>query len=121
MVKWGNCHPPFMNTPHQMTSLTKEQVRQLTPEQQELLGSLEAARIRRQQQLLTQARGYRGKLIVPVLAMMILLGLFYGGAHLIVLVVTSLLVVWMVIQFHVNGLNRRLDALLELLETDGKL
>lgn len=104
-----------------MNTLTKEQIRQLTPEQQEAIGTLEACRIKRQQQLLEYARGYRGKVVVPVGFFLVALSLYYFHAATPVLVVFGVFGFWALIQLHVTGINRRLDSLMELLESDKKI
>jgi len=117
----------FMNPPVPITSLTPEQVRQLTPEQQDTLGALEAARIRRRQELVVQARSYRGRLMFPViialgLLVLVPLGLFYRNlVPTPAWTVAGMFAFLVILQFHVSGLNRRLDALVSLLETDEKL
>ena len=58
-----------------MKTLTKDEVRKLTPEQQEALGTVEAQRIRTRQQLLDRARGYRGLKMIVALLMAVAMGL----------------------------------------------
>ena len=110
-----------------MTSLTPEQVRQLTPDQQDTLGALEAARIRRRLELVAQVRGYRGRRVFPVIIILVLAGVVIfgfsrpGRLPLPVLLGAALFAVLLVMQFHIAGLNRRLDALVKLLEAEERL
>ena len=101
-----------------ITPLTREQVQKLTPEQQETIGSLEAQRIRMRQQLLERARCYRGRGLIEGLLIAVVCGLaMYGLASpraLPFAVMALIFLVW----FHVAGLNRRLDALMQLLDHD---
>jgi len=104
-----------------MNTLTRDQIRQLTPEQQETIGTLEARRIKKRQQLLEYARGYRGKVVVPAVFVVAALGFYYFRAPTPILVAVGVVGFWTLIHFHVTGINRRLDALMELLESDKKI
>lgn len=104
-----------------MNTLTKDQIRQLTPEQQETIGTLEASRIKKRQQLLEYARGYRGKVVIPTVFVMAALGFYYFRAPTPILVPFGVVGFWMLIHFHVAGINHRLDSLMELLESDKKI
>jgi hypothetical protein len=102
-------------------NITKDQIRQLTPEQQETLASIEVQRVKKREQLLRQARHYRGQQWLPALA---LIPLYFIPTFTsqkwppsnIALILS--LILWSLIQFHAAGVNRRLDALMELLESD---
>ena len=105
-------------------NITKDQIRQLTPEQQETLASIEVRRVKKREQLLRQARHYRGQQWVPALALIPLYFITTFTSFTsqkwppsIVALILSL-ILWFLIQFHAAGVNRRLDALMELLESD---
>ena len=104
-------------------NITKDQIKQLTSEQQETLASIEVRRVKKREQLLRQARHYRGQQWLPALA---LVPLYFISTFTsqkwppsIVALILSL-ILWLLIQFHAAGVNRRLDALMELLESDKK-
>ena len=103
-----------------MTRMTQDQWERLSPEQQEAVGALEAARIKRRQELLTQARNARR----PLWAALLIVALGFVGLFLLAkppqfgLVFFPFLFALIIIQFHVACINRRLDALLELLESE---
>ncbi len=95
-----------------MSTLTQEQIKRLTPEQQEALAKLEAGRSKRRQRLLVQARSYRGQLWLPALAPCFLyLVCFFASQRILPFLVA--LSLWVLITFHAAGINRRLDALME--------
>jgi len=108
-----------------MNTLTKDQIRQLTPEQQEAIGTLEVRRIKKRQQLLQHARGYGGKQLVPVatLSILFVLGvglMYYFQAPRWTWAALFVIFWWTLIQWQVNSINRRLNSLIELLESDKK-
>ena len=92
-----------------MGKLTKEQIEKLTPEQQEDLPSLELRRDRIRQRLLERARKQSWVLIVlQVVAL--------AGALISPWLLVSVLGLAAAIVFQTIGINRRLDALVKLLE-----
>lgn len=99
-----------------MTTLTKDQVRNLTPEQQEAVGELEAQHVRSRQQLLDRVR--RGMTVPAGL----LTGLAAGLVGLSIPIPRALpfaiIAVIALVAFHASRLHRRLDALLELLDEE---
>jgi hypothetical protein len=106
-----------------MKTLTKDKIRQLTPEQQEMLGSLEAHDVKKKQELLERARGHGGLPVVRFVILAVLFVLASGSILYFKLPSWTLLVVtgfwWlMVIQLEVAYTNRRISALLELLEAE---
>ena len=109
-----------------MSAIPRKQVLQLTPEHQETLAAIEIQHARQRQVHLERARRYPGQLWVPplVLAVLCLAPVFMFERWFpscIILLVVSL---WLLVQFHAMGINRRLDALMELMESkkekDGK-
>jgi len=96
-----------------MNALTKDKIQKLTPEQQETVATLEAHRAKKEQQLLERARHYRGRIWFPMLVFGILyLVCSFAGQRWIPLCIAFVLFV--LIEFHAAGINRRVDALMEL-------
>jgi len=100
---------------------TKDQIQQLTPEQQEALGSIVIKRDTMRQRLLKQRGHYRAMawlpafvMVVLYLAPMLITNPKYGQLSIICVGMS----LWVLIQFHAAGVNRRLDALIELMEDD---
>jgi hypothetical protein len=98
---------------------TKDQIQQLAPEQQEALAFIVLKREATRQRLLKQRGKYRAMLWLPALVFLVLylatmpnpvFGKLSGFCVAISL--------WFLIQFHASRLNRRLDALIELMEDD---
>ena len=103
-----------------MTSLTKDQIKKLTPEQQETIGILEAQRIRRRLELLGQAQRYRGFYLVPTVLFVTAGAIGVFDASKTRLLPFCIIGLACLIQFHAAGLNQRLNALMELLDPDIK-
>ena len=107
-----------------MGTLTKEQIQKLQPGQQEAVASLTLAGAKRRTLLLEKARRYRGQTWIPALIPAVLIVVFiFGDAKTIpwsdwLLPLVVVMIVYGVAQFQINGINRRLDALIELLEPD---
>ena len=107
-----------------MSALTKEQMQKLTLEAQEAFASLTLAETKRRAQLLETAWRHRAqpwiRALVPAL---LLLAFVIWDAWTItrtdrLLLFAVILIAYSAIQFEANCINRRLDALLELLDTD---
>ena len=103
-----------------MTTITSDRIQKLTNEQQETLAEVELRLARRKQQLLEQARSYRGYRLVPSALVLIGVCLYVFRPSHIELLGFCILAAFALIQFHAAGINRRVSALLELLETDIK-
>jgi len=101
-----------------MTTLSKEEVRKLTPKQQEAIGSVEAQRVRTRQQLVERARGYRGMNVIGGLLMGVPMGLAIYSVVNARALLFAIIAVTALVGFHIAGLNRRLDALMQLLDHD---
>jgi hypothetical protein len=102
----------FMNT-------TKEQIQQLTPEQQEALGSIAIKRDTIRLRLLKQRGHYRAVVWLPIVLMMPLYlapMLITNPKYLQLSIFCVAMCLWVLIQFHAAGVNRRVDALVELME-----
>jgi hypothetical protein len=113
--------------------LTKAEIIKLPVEQQELVAKMELSRTQRRQKLLEQARGldWRARYFqVLIFASFLLLLAFYYFVSVsradekvkayYLCTITGVLFVNFVIGMHAR-LNRRLDALLKLLDEEGKL
>lgn len=100
--------------------LTKDQIQKLPPEQQEAFAQLLVQHVQSRQRILERARRYRGMGFIGGGVM----GLGYGLAILSFSMPRALPFAIMVVSIsatiHAAGLNRRVDALMELLETDIK-
>jgi len=103
-----------------MKTLTKDLIQKLTPEQQEMLAAIEVQHIRKRDQLLEQARRYSGQRWLPsiIFSILIFLPVFTLERSLPFCVIGLAAVLWILIQFHAAGINRRLDALVELKEVE---
>ena len=111
-----------------MSTLTKDQVRNLAPEQQEAFAALEIASIKQRQQLLDDVKSCHGKVWfgrgagwIPTLLLFVWFGIY--NAKLIPRIETyfPLVLVLIVEAFcsvRIQILNRRLNALVELLRAD---
>jgi hypothetical protein len=107
-----------------MRVLTKEQIQGLAPEKQEVVASLTLAEAKRRALLLETAKRHRGKTWIPLLELFVLMLAFFvwhgwtipENDQLVLLAV--IVVVSGTAQWQVTAVNRRLDALMELLETD---
>ena len=121
-----HCAPPTMKT------LTTEEIQRLTPAQQDTLASLELNRFQTRQQLLKRARSYFGRVslvrdFIFVIAGLSALELINAFHHLLkgepvfsIASITSisLLALAVLVAVHIIGINRRLDAVLKLLDED---
>ncbi|HZF01403.1 MAG TPA: hypothetical protein VE344_05845 [Methylomirabilota bacterium] len=108
---------------------TKAQIAKLPVEQQEMLAQIELSKTRRREQLLEKARGldWRSRYwpLYPFAIFMIFVALYYFNSfHLqekpsvLYLIVGMMFVNGLI--FHITRTNRRLDALVELLDFDHK-
>ena len=105
-----------------MKTLTKEQVKNLAPEQQEALGLMEARRVARKERLLNRARGSRASVIWATLLIGFpLLGLayYFGDKDPSYRGVIYPLAAAMIFTgMHIGLISQRLAALVELVEED---
>lgn len=106
----SRCHH-FMNT------LTQEQLKQLTPEQQTDLATVELRRVQKRQRLLKQARESRYFIFASAGGLAVAYGVaaisrapFWSQVSIFALA--------MAILVQTVSVNRRLDALMELLENE---
>lgn len=102
-----------------MKTLTKDQIGRLSPEHLDALATVEACRAKREARLRRQAHRYWGQHLVPGLGagMLVFVPLF-SAERLTPFFVALFL--WSIFQFQAAGINRRLDALVELLESESK-
>jgi hypothetical protein len=107
---------------HFMSAIPKKQILQLKPEHQETLAAIEIQLARQKQEHLERARRYRGQIWVPTLVFsgLCLVPVFTFQRWMPSCVIFLVISLWFLIQFHAAGLNRRLDALMELLEAKRK-
>jgi hypothetical protein len=102
-------------------NITKDQIKKLTSEQQETLAAIEVQHAKTRQRLLKQVGHYRAMSWLPALVMVVLYlspvfitNQKYGQLSVICVSMS----LWGLIQFHAAGVNRRLDALIKLMEDD---
>jgi hypothetical protein len=113
--------------------ITKEQFQQLSPEQQEALASMELQRAKKRLRLLEEVRGRAGMRSLPSLfapfVMLILIvsmflteesGLLTDGWYAPTGILCLAMIPCFYIQVQVALQNRRLDALVEVLEEERK-
>ena len=100
---------------------TKDQIQQLTPEQQEAFAISVVKRDTIRRRLLKQRGHYRAMAWLPVVLMMPLYlapMLITNPKYFQLSTLCIAMCLWVLIQFHAAGVNRRLDALIELMEDD---
>ena len=109
--------------------ITKAQIAKLSVEDQELLARLELSKTRQREQLLKEARGldWRSRyfplyifVVVIILTALYYFDTSYFQKNPITVYFLAGMFVVAVNRFHIQRLNRRLDALLELLDFDHK-
>ena len=105
-----------------MTTLTKDQIQKLSPEQRGAVAALELDRAKARQRLLDQARSCRDQeivtcvLVVCVMFLLMLLESFRSSFIGSLLLVMSIGAVFVGTGIQINLINRRIDALIRLLE-----
>jgi hypothetical protein len=101
-----------------MKTLNKDEVRKLAPELQKVVGTVEVQRVRTRRRLVERARGYNGMSVITGLWMGAAMGLaIYSVVNPRVLLF-AIVAVTALVGFHAAGLNRRLVALMRLVEHD---
>ena len=104
-----------------MSTLTKEQIERLTPEQQQLLAAMELRRVANRERLLKLARGSKmrlgvqGAYLAVVMAVVILLAMC---SHLKAALVVAIASLVGAMSGQIIATDRRFDALLKLYETE---
>jgi fatty acid desaturase len=100
-----------------MPTLTKDQIQQLTPEQQAAVATMELRRVQKRERLLKQARQSRYSIFATaaMLAIGYAVAAFQKAPPLLQL---GFFVLAMAIMIQSIAVNRRLDALLELFDDD---
>jgi hypothetical protein len=102
-------------------NITKDQIQQLTPEQQDAFGAIVIERAKTRQRLLKQRRHYRAMTWLPIVLMLPLYlapMLITNPKYFQLSTFCVAISLWVLIQYHAAGINRRLDALIELMEDD---
>ena len=100
-----------------MNTLTKEQVQQLTPEQQAAIATMELRRIQKRERLLKQARQSKKSTFSTAAMIMIAYG-FAAFQKAPMLLQWAILLLALAIMMQAIATNRRLDAMLELFEDE---
>jgi hypothetical protein len=106
--------------------ITKEILRQLPPEQQEALATMELERAMKRQRLLDEVGGHPVTRWLPVLFMLFVFCALFLAVFIITgryapgIILPVALVPCCLIQVQMVSINRRLDALVELLDDDKK-
>ena len=113
---------------HQVMNITEEQRQRLTTEQKEALAYVKSQQSKSREVLLRQAMGHSGiarfRVVVPPLVMIgLIVPVFViGQKHLLAFVGLAILcsttTLWVLINYETAVINRRLDALVELLKRD---
>jgi hypothetical protein len=104
-------------------NIPKDKIQQLSPEQQEMVGSIVVQRDQTRQRLLKLAGHYPAKswlpalLILPLYLAPMLITIAYPKYGQISVICVGM-TLWVLIQFHAAGVNQRLDALIELMKDD---
>jgi hypothetical protein len=111
-----------------MKTLTEEEIARLTPKQQETLASIGLHSYQVRQRLLAQAHSYLGRQYItwPISLFILFLFIWNNFPGLpddakphsltsIAIIAVTIFAIW-----HAVGINRRLDALLKLLDSDFK-
>ena len=101
-----------------MAILTNEQIQKLTKEQQEKFAAVELRVVQKRQKLLEQARPYSGFILMPFVVALVCSCFFLFLSDDRILLGISVYALFGLIQFHAIWTNRRLNALLELLDPD---
>jgi hypothetical protein len=98
----------------------RPKVQSLTVEQQHVLAEVELARLRRRERRLRHARTYLGRRWLSLVAFAF--AVWVVAVHVpfpyTVVAISILAAAFALVQVHVAGINRRLDALMELLDTE---
>jgi len=106
--------------------ITKEMMQRLPPEQQEALAAMEIERAMKRQRLLEQVGGNLVMRWLPMLFISLMFCLCFlsffipNGRHAPAIIVCIALIPCFLIEFQVASINRRLDALVELLNEEEK-
>lgn len=107
-----------------MNALTKDQIQKLSPEQQAYMAVLALQRTKARQRLLDRARACRGRTIVDALGAIVIVPLMLLPAFMsspkvsLLLISTSIGFLWVLTAIRSNLINRRIHALIELLELE---
>jgi hypothetical protein len=103
-----------------ITMLKKEEIQKLTEEQQETLAEVELRLAQKRQRISELSRSYPGFFLVPtILGIIIFFSLIFSSQHREPLTFCAF-ALFALVQFHASSLNRRLNALIELLDADTK-
>lgn len=99
-------------------NLTKDQIANLPAEQQEMIARVVLDESRNRRSTLAKAKGYWGMRLVPVLLWICATLVWMWKRDLVLALPIFSLGLLILIQFHVAGINRRIDAVLSLMGSD---
>jgi hypothetical protein len=99
-------------------NLTKDQISNLPAEQQEMIARVVLDESRNRRSTLAKAKGYWGMRLVPTLLWICASSVWFWKRDLEMALPIFSLGLLFLIQFHVAGINRRIDAVLSLMDLD---
>ncbi len=99
-------------------NLTKDQIAKLPSEQQEMIARVVLDESRNRRSTLARAKGYWGMRLVPILLWTCATLVWMWRRDLGLALPIFSLGLLILIQFHVSGINRRIDAVLSLMDLD---
>ena len=101
-----------------MNTIPKAKIRSLNTDQQEAVADIELRLFRNRQQLISRAKSYTGLVVFPSMLFLVVIGLLIFNIGYQIVFIFCIFASIVLVQFHAFGLNRRLDALCNLLEVD---
>jgi hypothetical protein len=106
-----------------MMELTRDQIQQMTPEQQETVAQLETQRVKRKLALIDKAKG-SGPNVLTALAIMTMLAIslvcFSFELELMIPLLILIILISTMCQLVASSHQKQLDALFELVQEDDK-
>ena len=99
-------------------NLTKDQIANLPAEQKEMIARVVLDESRNRRSTLAKAKGYWGMRLVPILLWICATLVWMWKRDLGTALPIFSLGLLILIQFHVAGINRRIDAVLSLMDLD---
>jgi len=105
-----------------MKALTRDEIQHLAPEEQGVIAKVEVSHLKKREKLLEYARGYRGKGIIatvlPALFVLAPTAVMTFKVPLNYFIGSVIVVVAVLVHYQVIRINRRIDALVELLDVE---
>ena len=99
-------------------NLTKDQIANLPEEQQEMIARVVLDESRNRRSIQAKAKGYWGMRLVPIILWICASMVWVWKRDLGTALPIFSLGLFILIQFHVAGINRRIDAILSLMDLD---